>query len=91
MEAIGLLESASERLFVDDLGEIEERPGDGGDRDRIDDRPIARIESGVVDAKVPTIPTLRGDDVDLSSGAEETPQGCSAAMTQGRVRARSQH
>ena len=61
MEPVGLLEGASQRLLVDHLGEIEEGAGDGGDRDRVDERPIRFVDPTLVDddARVSASPTPR--------------------------------
>ena len=74
MEAIGLLESASERLLVDHLGEIKECPGDGGDRDRVDERPIRFVDPTLMDDNARSPPSrCRGDFDDTLGGARQSP------------------
>jgi hypothetical protein len=59
-----------------DLGEVQQRAGDGGGRDAVVDRDVARVEAAhqvQVDAGLAALGAAGDDDVDLGAGAVEDP------------------
>jgi hypothetical protein len=71
-QALCLLEGAREAALIDDLGEVEQRPGDGGHRDAVEHGALTgmqRAHQVHVDVGVPVPAAAENRDVDRSAGA----------------------
>jgi hypothetical protein len=94
-ESVGLFPRGSEALEIHHFREVEERPGDGGDRNLAANLTLLRWETAPMDpdsaAPPRPLPANRCCDVHWVQWFGDTPEACGAAVAQHRAISVSQH
>lgn len=92
-EPVRLLEGPLELTLVGDLGEVEERAGDGRNRETGDDSPILPGDSALVYGNAGPLPSPRRRDFNRRPPRHcaETPKRCCASVAENCADAAGQH